>query len=109
MPVGKLSAQAGHAYTDALCESMQQTPEKFHNYRMNNNGGSKVTLYCKNESQLIATYHEIKSLGIPCSIVVDREHILPPHFDGSPIITALGIGPCTKPETAHILKKFRCV
>lgn len=103
MPVGKLSAQAGHAYTDALSNS---DPTLFKEY---NKGGSKVTLKAKNEQQLLVAYYQVMDLGIPCAIVVDRTHILPPHFDGSPIITALGIGPCTKDEVKSITKKFNCV
>ena len=109
MPMGKLAAQAGHAYTDSLCVALETHPTLFYRYRNNDNGGSKVTLYAKNEQQLLDTYEELKRSGIPCAIIVDRNHILPPHFDGSPIITALGIGPCTKPETQSLLKKYRCV
>jgi PTH2 family peptidyl-tRNA hydrolase len=109
MPTGKLSAQAGHAYTDTLSLAHEQTPERYDNYRNDALGGSKVTLKAKNENQLITAYNKTLELGIPCSVVVDREHILPPHFDGSPVITALGIGPCTKSEIQSITKKFNCV
>ena len=109
MPVGKLSAQAGHAYTDALSNSLTQSPERYKNYRNESLGGSKVTLKSKNENQLITAYNKCIEAGIPCAIIVDREHVLPPDFDGSPIITALGIGPCTKAEVKHITKKFQCL
>lgn len=109
MPAGKLAAQAGHAYTDALCAALDQDPERFHNYRIDGTGGSKVTLKAKNESKLIKAYNQCLELGIPCAIIVDREHVLPPHFDGSPIITALGIGPCTQEEVREITKRFNCV
>lgn len=109
MPPGKMVAQAGHAYTDALYASYDKDPSRFTNYRVDGKGGSKVTLKAKNENQLIKAYNDCLDAGIPCAIVVDREHILPPHFDGSPIITALGIGPCTKEEIGHITKKFNCL
>lgn len=109
MPPGKLSSQAGHAYGDALSLASELCPDLYNRYRNNDNGGSKVTLSAKNENQILNAYMELKELGIPCSIVVDRNHIMLPHFDGSPIITALGVGPCTKDQTKHILKKFRCV
>lgn len=109
MPPGKLAAQAGHAYTDSLCNALATDTLRFDNYRNDEKGGSKVTLKAKNESQLITAYNKIRSLGIPCAIIVDREHILPPHFDGSPVITAIGIGPCTQDEVRHITKKFNCV
>lgn len=109
MPSGKLSAQAGHAYTDTLKKSLEEDPERFHKYFDPDLGGSKVTLSVKNENQLINTYNKIRETGVPCSIVVDKNHVLPPYFDGNPIITALGIGPCTKDEVCSILKKFNCL
>jgi len=109
MPVGKLSAQAGHAYTDALMAAIETHPEKVSKYRNRQSGGSKVTLKAKNEDHLIKAYNQAIALGLPCALIVDQDHIFPPHFDGSPIITALGIGPCTKEEIRSITKKFQCV
>lgn len=109
MPIGKLSSQAGHAYGDALAIASDNYPELYKNYRNHELGGSKVTLKAKNENQLIQAYNQALEAGIPCAIVVDREHILPPHFNGQPIITALGIGPCTKEQVKHITKKFQCL
>lgn len=109
MSPGKLSAQAGHAYTDALYQAHQTNPELFEAYRNGNQGGSKVTLYVKSETQLINTYLKLQETDIPHAVVVDSNHVMLPHFDGSPVITALGIGPCTKSQIQHITKKFRCV
>lgn len=109
MPAGKLSAQAGHAYTDALCHAMATDPSIVENYRNPNKGGSKVTLKAKNLNKLIAAYNQALADGLPCAIIVDQQHILPPHFDGNPIITAVGIGPCTKSQCEHITKKFNCL
>jgi PTH2 family peptidyl-tRNA hydrolase len=109
MNPGKLAAQAGHAYTDTLYKSYDQDSELFHNYRVNGKGGSKVTLVAKNENHLLTAYQQCLDANVPCSIVVDREHVMLPHFDGSPTITALGIGPCTKAQVKSITKKFQCV
>lgn len=109
MPPGKLSAQTGHAYTDSLVNALEIKPDAFYSYRNPSKGGSKVTLRAKNQNQLIKAYNLAIDAGIPCALVVDQDHVLPPHFDGSPIITALGIGPCTKEESRHIVKKFRCI
>lgn len=109
MPSGKLSAQAGHAYTDALIDAQSIAPELAENYRDPAKGGSKVTLKAKNLNKMIAAYNQARLDGLPCAIVVDQQHILPPHFDGSPIITAVGIGPCTKSQCEHITKKFNCL
>lgn len=109
MPAGKLAAQAGHAYTDVLDLAHQLTPNIVSRYRNKDNGGSKVTLKAKNTNQLIKAYEELMDLGIPAQLVVDQGHILPPFFNGDPIITALGIGPCKQSDVKHITKKFNCV
>lgn len=109
MPAGKLAAQAGHAYTDSLFDAWIKEPERALAYRDRTRGGSKVTVKAKNVSQMMKAYSAAKAAGLPCSLIVDQHHILPPHFDGNPIITAVGIGPCTKEECREITKKFRCI
>lgn len=109
MPAGKLSAQTGHAYGDVLIHSQYNYIDRFNAYRKNGSGGSKVTMQSDNVSQLIKAYEQALDADIPAVLIVDQEHIFPPFFDGSPIITALGIGPCTKEQTHFITKKFRCV
>ena len=49
MPAGKLAAQAGHAYTDSLCNASE---DRVKDYRTDSLGGSKVTLKAKNENAL---------------------------------------------------------
>lgn len=110
MQTGKLSAQAGHAYTDVLFEAQHTDPERVAKYRNLDTGGSKVTLKARNQSQLIRALNEAREAGIPAVPVVDANHIIPDTpFDGSPIITAIGIGPCTQSEVRHITKRFNCV
>jgi peptidyl-tRNA hydrolase len=109
MPAGKLSAQAGHAYTDVLDLATQNFPEIVSRYRNKENGGSKVTLKAKNAHHLIKAYEELLDLGIPAQLIVDQGHVMPPFFNGDPIITALGIGPCKQSDVKHITKKFQCV
>ena len=108
MPDGKLSAQSGHAYTDALQACQRQDPDAAESYRSENGiGGSKVTIKCKNLSQLERAARECAEAGIPHAVVTDRDHVLLPHFTGAPIVTALGIGPCTKAQCRHITKRFQ--
>jgi PTH2 family peptidyl-tRNA hydrolase len=109
MPVGKLSAQMGHAYGDSFEVARYTDPERASRYRNHAHGGSKVSLKAKNQNQLIKAYAQAKALGLPCALVIDKHHILPPHFDGTPILTALGIGPCTWDEARAITKKFQCL
>lgn len=107
MNSGKLSAQTGHAYTDTIEIARSQNPSLVTQYRNEEKGGSKVTLAAKKENDLIKAYLQLKELGVPCAVVVDRNHIHPPHFNGDPIITALGVGPCTQSEVKKVLKKFQ--
>lgn len=109
MPPGKLSAQAGHAYTDSLADAERIDPETVNAYRHAGKGGSKVTLKAKNVNQILKAYKAALEAGLPCALIVDAHHLLEPHFDGNPIITALGIGPCTREQCRHITKKFNCV
>lgn len=55
----------------------------------------------------IEKYHaELRAAELPYSLIIDSGHILPPFFDGNPIITALGVGPLTK-EESKILRKLK--
>lgn len=109
MPTGKLAAQAGHAFTDSLLDCMEKFPELVERYRLGINAGSKATLQAKNEFALLRAYDECLERELPCALIVDQNHILPPYFDGSPIITALGIGPISRSQAKEITKRFRCV
>jgi len=110
MATGKLSAQAGHAYTDVLLEALNTSPERVKSYRNLDTGGSKVTLKARNENQLIRALNEAIDAGIPAVPVVDANHVIPDTpFDGSPILTAIGLGPATQAEIRHITKRFNCV
>src|SRR3546814_8712086 len=75
MPPGKLSAQSGPAYTDALWACLDQAPENALAYRTTGIGGSKVTIKCKNLGQLERARRECAEAGIPHSVVTDAEHV----------------------------------
>lgn len=109
MPAGKLAAQAGHAFGDSFEDAKRIAPHIAQDYRNPERGGSKVVLRAKNQHQLIKAYVHARELGIPCALVVDQHHILEPHFTGQPVITALGVGPCTKEQARAVTKKFQCV
>lgn len=109
MTPGKLSAQAGHAYTDSLFVCLDENSERAREYRSPEKGGSKVTLKSKNEIDLLMAVDACREKGVPHALVVDHGHVMPPFFDGSPIITALGIGPVTKMEVKDITKRFGMV
>lgn len=105
MPPGKLAAQAGHAFCDALDIAAQSCPDISSLYRTGRHG-IKVCLAAKNEHAILRAYEEAQRAGIPAALIIDQHHILPPHFDGSPIITALGLGPARRSEINHITKRF---
>jgi peptidyl-tRNA hydrolase len=109
MPPGKLAAQAGHAYTDALWACLDRDPDQALAYRTRGIGGSKVTIKAKNLGQLERAARECEAANIPHAVVVDAEHVLLPHFTGAPIVTALGIGPVTRDQCRHITKRFQAV
>lgn len=108
MPTGKLAAQAGHAYLSAYVDALNKQPSVAAHYHREGIG-TKVCLSAPNEYHLLRAYEDVKKLGIPCALIIDQHHILPPHFDGSPIITALGIGPVRKDDVYSITKRFRMV
>jgi PTH2 family peptidyl-tRNA hydrolase len=108
MPPGKLAAQAGHAFTDAAAECLDSNPDTFHAYRRGN-AGSKVVVHTNSEHRLLRAARECAEAGIPHAVVTDRDHVLLPHFTGEPVVTALGIGPCTRAQCRFITKRFQAV
>ena len=105
MSPGKLAAQAGHAFDMTHDKAKIIRPEITSQYKGTGNG-TKICMYAKNLGQLIRAYRDCQRLNIPCELIIDRGHVLPPHFDGNPIITALGIGPAYKEEMADITKRY---
>ncbi len=109
MPTGKLSAQAGHAYTASLFECIDSNPEHARRYRAGINGGSKVTLYCRDERDIRDLVERCREEGVPHAMFTDEGHVMLPHFDGSPVVTALGIGPLPRHMAKPIVRRLKCV
>ncbi|MBY3155335.1 peptidyl-tRNA hydrolase [Rhizobium laguerreae] len=109
MPPGKLSAQAGHAYTASLFECIDTQPHHAKRYRLGLNAGTKVTLYCRDEREIRDLEQHCRAVGVPHALFTDEGHVMPPHFDGSPVVTALGIGPLRRIDAKPLVRKFRCV
>lgn len=105
MPTGKLVPQCGHAYDMAHDLAKLERPEITAQYKGTGNG-TKICMYAKNEAQLERAYDDAIAAGIPVVIIADRSHILLPHFDGKPVITALGIGPAYRDEVEHFMKRY---
>lgn len=105
MPPGKLSAQCGHAFVNAKDLAQDMRPDITAQYKGTGNG-TKICMYAKNLQALIRGYREAQAAGIPCALIIDRGHVLAPHFTGKPIITAIGIGPAYRDEVSGITKRF---
>lgn len=106
MPPGKLAAQAGHAYLGAFISANKNSPDLAKEYA-SDPPGTKICLAANDEAQLLALYELAASAGIPCALITDSGHILPPHFDGSPIVTALGLGPVTRKGVASLTRRLQ--
>lgn len=109
MPVGKLASQACHASKNCLLLASQSNSDLARIYQGPNFLGTQIILKSKGLDDLLLAFEKAKAEGIISSLIIDSGHILPPHFNGEPIITALGLGPCTKEQVHHITKKFKVV
>lgn len=98
MPPGKAASQAGHAFLDSYSKAPIPLAARYHAGGM----GTKVVLVAPGEEQLRAIHALAKSAKLPCAIIVDSGHIMPPHFTGAPVVTAVGIGPATRDQVKHI-------
>lgn len=108
MPPGKLAAQAGHAFVEALNRAKWDAHGHWTQY-LADPPGTKVVLFARDEYELLRAHEEVEALVIPNALIVDQGHVLLPFFDGSPVTTALGIGPARRAEVAHITNRFALV
>lgn len=105
MSGGKQAAQLGHAFVNTLLEAAKSNPEIIDEYQQDGLG-TKVCLSARLD-EIHRAYLLAQEKSLPCSLIIDSGHIHLPDFDGSPIITALGIGPCTREQIKEIVKKFK--
>lgn len=102
MTAGKAASQAGHAFLDSFLTA----PSEFTKAYLAD-GGTKIVLSCPDEQSLCDLYYKARMAKIPCAMVVESEHIMPPSFDGSPVVTAIGIGPVDRAAARPITKGLR--
>lgn len=103
MPPGKLAAQAGHAYLGAFLAADENIASRY----ASDPPGTKICLGARDLSELLALRDYAASKGIPHALITDSGHVCPPDFDGSPIVTALGVGPATRREVANLTKRLQ--
>lgn len=108
MSPGKLAAQTGHAFLDTFDLCRKEYPDRAAEYH-NGCHGTKVVLGAPDLDTLMFLHERAKEAGLPTTVITDSGHVMPPHFDGSPIVTAIGIGPCVRNESDPILKRLPLV
>ncbi len=109
MTPGKLASQACHAAKNCALIAQQYEPDLLRTYQGLDFIGTQIILKAKNEAAILKAYEAAKEAGLITSLIVDEHHVMLPHFTGAPIITALGIGPCTREQAHHITKRFEAV
>ncbi len=106
MSTGKAIAQAGHAYLGAFLLSKGSNCN-LHDLYASLTPGTKICLDGGSEERLLRLHDRLQRDGIPAFLVYDSGHVEPPHFDGSRILTALGVGPIAAGDAPGYLKKLR--
>lgn len=106
MPAGKLAAQAAHALSQTLIAYLLRHPEQAATFHAEGSSGTRIILLAKNELQLLKAFDQAQRLDLPCALFTDSGHIYPPHFDGNPIVTGLGIGPASRDVLRPITRRF---
>lgn len=109
MSSGKLAAQVLHAGRLSLLAYLKDHPGQSDAFLRENCVGSAVVLQAPHTSHLLRHYEQAQDLGLPCALFEDSGHVLPPHFDGNKVITALAIGPAPRDLIRPILKRYSLV
>jgi peptidyl-tRNA hydrolase len=102
MTPGKAASQAGHAFLDSF---LTAPPDLARAYL--DDGGTKIVLSIPDERRLCDLYYQARMAKLPCAMVVESNHVMPPVFDGSPIVTAIGIGPIAREQAKPLLRRLR--
>lgn len=102
MTAGKAASQAGHAFLDSFLNS-----PLYHRQAYLAAGGTKIVLAVADEQQLCEVFRQARMAKLPCAMVVEENHVMPPCFDGSPIVTAVGIGPVARASAKPIVRGLR--
>ena len=102
MTPGKTASQAGHAFIESFVKSDRRTSISYLN-----DGGTKIALAAPDLPSLQQVYDAALAAGVPCAMVVESGHVMPPVFDGNPIVTAVGIGPVERCKARPFTKGLR--
>jgi peptidyl-tRNA hydrolase len=99
MTSGKAASQAGHAFLDSFLTAPSELTQAYLA-----DGGTKIVLTVPDERALCDVYHAARMAKLPCAMVIEQDHVMLPSFDGSPIVTAVGIGPVSRAAARAITK-----
>lgn len=99
MTPGKAVSQGGHAFEDSFVKA-----ERSISLSYLADGATKIALVAPDLPSIQSLYEQALAANVPCALVVEDGHVMPPVFDGSPIVTALGIGPVERCKVRHITK-----
>lgn len=105
-----MASQACHAAKNCVLLASRRDPALLRVYQGPDEIGTQIILKAKNEGALRRAQEAAEAAGLITNLVIDKNHIIPgTAFDGNPIVTALGIGPCTAEQAEAITKRFSLV
>lgn len=102
MNSGKAASQAGHAFLDSFVSAPPILQDQYRRA-----GGTKIVLAADGLDDLHKAYVQALDAGIPASLIIESGHVMLPVFTGADIVTAVGIGPCSREQAKPILRKFK--
>ena len=103
MSTGKTFSQAAHAYVNTILAADPQIVQQYQADGL----GTKVCLVARNLQELEYIYACALEAGITVTKITDSGHVMLPHFDGSPVTTAIGFGPCTREQCQEFTKRLK--
>jgi PTH2 family peptidyl-tRNA hydrolase len=108
MSAGKAAAQTAHAARMSLLRYLQIHPDRAAEFTRLNTVGSLVVLTAPSLVDLEKLAIRADSRLLPWALFVDSGHICP-NFDGSPITTALAIGPAARQSIRALVRAYSCL
>lgn len=98
-PVGKLMAQAGHAFVGCIAKLHELEVAEY----MDNGQQPKIVLRAKNENELRRAHQACIEEHIPCYLVTDAGRTVFPE----PTVTCLGIGPVARKDLPRFVQRLQ--
>lgn len=105
MSDGKAHAQSGHAYTNALLHALSQNDPRSRAYARLC-PGTKVCLNGGSHAEMLRLLDRLSVTSLPHIAIIDSGHVELPDFDGSPVLTAIGVGPIHRAEAPYFLRRI---